>query len=462
MKRVKYRIPGFAFYDRSAIQAHLEKMAAAGWLVERPGNFLWRYRRIEPKRLHFAVTYFPNASDFDPAPTDGQRRLEEYCARDGWIPAAQWGQMQIFYHEGAQPPTPIETDAVTQVETICRAMRRNMMPAHLLMSALCLYQLGFMGRQCLSDPAAFLSSPLSLYLLPMWLLILLASLYELCFYLRWHRRARALAEGGVFLELKTRRAQSWILLAAAVFMLILAFGGSSAGRLGALLWGVLVLPIVWITRAFKEWFKKRGASRNVNRALSAALSAVLTVALLCGMTAAIIRYGLPDGRAPVGEYEKYGLTRKVYADALPLRMEDLTQAANDAWSLERKQEETVLLSQTEYRQWPLTQDPTAPELEYTVTEVKAALLYELCKSGLLRDDNEVVDGVVVLRDEYHPTDAAPWRANAAYRLYFSGGYLNRYLLCYQNRIVEISFDWEPIPEQMAMVAEKLGTEQKAG
>lgn len=86
MKEFKRRIESFAFYDHTAIEAHLEHMAQRGWLVEQPGNYLWRYRRIQPKKLHFSVTYFPNASDFDPGPTDGQRQMEEYCAKDGWIP----------------------------------------------------------------------------------------------------------------------------------------------------------------------------------------------------------------------------------------------------------------------------------------------------------------------------------------------------------------------------------------
>ena len=35
------------------------------------------------------------------------------------------------------------------------------------------------------------------------------------------------------------------------------------------------------------------------------------------------------------------------------------------------------------------------------------------------------------------------------------GARNDYLLCYDNLIVEISFDWEPTAEQMAIVGEKL-------
>lgn len=53
-------------------------------------------------------------------------------------------------------------------------------------------------------------------------------------------------------------------------------------------------------------------------------------------------------------------------------------------------------------------------------------------------------------------DPTSWKANEVYRLaYQDSGALNSYLLCYDDKITEISFDWEPTTEQMEIVAEKL-------
>ena len=89
MKDTKRRLEAFAFFDHTGIQAHLENMAAQGWMVEQPGTYLWRYRRIEPQTLRFAVTYFPAASEFDPDPTEGQQIYEDYCQAAGWHLAAR-------------------------------------------------------------------------------------------------------------------------------------------------------------------------------------------------------------------------------------------------------------------------------------------------------------------------------------------------------------------------------------
>ncbi|MBQ8799181.1 MAG: hypothetical protein IJZ55_06425 [Lachnospiraceae bacterium] len=40
------------------------------------------------------------------------------------------------------------------------------------------------------------------------------------------------------------------------------------------------------------------------------------------------------------------------------------------------------------------------------------------------------------------TDASPWSADTAYQLFLGGEPQDRYLICYDNAILEIDFDWE--------------------
>ena len=69
MKTRKRRIEYFSFYNHTGIEAHLTQMANKGWLIESISNLYWTYRRIDPKNIHFCVTYYPRASDFDPGPS---------------------------------------------------------------------------------------------------------------------------------------------------------------------------------------------------------------------------------------------------------------------------------------------------------------------------------------------------------------------------------------------------------
>lgn len=456
MKESKRQWEHFAFYDKTAIEEKLETMAAQGWMIEQPGNYLWRYRRIEPTRLHFCVTYFPNASEFDPRPTDGQQQMEDFCARDGWILAARWGQMQIFYNT-QENPLPIETDPVTQVETIQRAMKRNMLPTHFLLLALCLYQLGFTGWQFLQEPVDFLATPTDLFMVSTWLLLLVAIWLEVYWYFRWHKKAIEAAEGGVFLELKTNHTASFLLLGISAGMILFAVVFSAVTRWATLIWLVILFLIMVTARKIQSWLKQKGASRNINRAVSIGSILLLTLALLGMFTTAIIHTGMIADKKPIGTYDFNGWEMNVYADELPLYVQDLTDTACKDWSTSARTKATFLAAKTEYRQIALTLDRSVPNFEYSVMQVKVPFLYDYCKNSLINSrQDEVRDGVVLLEDHYDAIDATPWQAQEAYRVYWSGSYLNKYLLCYEDTIVEIHFDWEPTAEQMQIVAEKLG------
>ena len=56
MKNTKRILAQFTFYDRTGIQKLLEKQAQKGWLLEKMTSFVWKVRRIEPQKIHYAVT----------------------------------------------------------------------------------------------------------------------------------------------------------------------------------------------------------------------------------------------------------------------------------------------------------------------------------------------------------------------------------------------------------------------
>ena len=73
MRNHHFHIQYFNFYDLDGMGRHLEKMAARGWMLEKMTTFGWHYRRMEPKRLRFTVTYHDTFSVFDPEQSEGQQ-----------------------------------------------------------------------------------------------------------------------------------------------------------------------------------------------------------------------------------------------------------------------------------------------------------------------------------------------------------------------------------------------------
>lgn len=461
MKEIKRCFCNFSFYDQQAIQEKLEDMAGKGWMLEKTGSFMWTYKRMEPKKLRFSVTYFPNASDFDPGPTDGELTKIDYCRQDGWILVTSWGVMQIFYNENINA-VPIETEPVTQVENIRRSMRKNVLLPQSVLCVMLLWNVFLRLSYWKRDPIGELSDPMSLYVVFMYGGFALACLYEIGFYFFWSRRAKAAAQNdGVFLPIQSRPVVSWILTAFSALLVILVFS-TLKGPLGfAMLWLCAVPLIGVIGNLIKKYLKNRGASRNVNRIVSVGSVLVLTFLFLGLITASIIRGDLhfSDSKTVVGTYELYGRTREIYNDPLPLSIEELADV-NAQWSKEADHQETFLLSNTEYRQYAVPIDgndrPDERNLEYTITEVKWDFLFDFTKQAVLDSRQDEIHGDYVFTDHYEPIDASIWNADDAYQLHWSDSVMDTYLIFWKNRIVEIKFYWEPTPEQITVAAEKLG------
>ena len=459
MKEMKRCFCNFSFYDQQAIQEKLEEMVESGWMLEKTG-FMWTYKRIEPKKLRFSVTYFPNASDFDPSPTEGELTKIDFCRQDGWNLVTTWGVMQIFCNEDLDA-VPIETEPVMQIENICRSMKKNVLLPQAVLSGMLLWNVVIRLSQWLRDPVGELSDPFSIYSVLMFSILTLACLYEIGFYFCWSRKAKAAAQNdGVFLPVRSKPIASWILMAVSTLLLILSYT-ALRGPLGfVILWLCMVPFIIVIGNLLKNMLKKRGVSRNVNRIVSVCAVVLLTFLMLGLMTTAIIqgRMRFDSGKNVVDTYELYGRTREIYNDPLPLEIEELADV-NARWSKEADHQETLLLSSTEYRQYAVPADGNdnldERKLEYTVTEVKQDFLYDFIKRAVLNSRQDEIHDDFVFTDHYEPIDASVWNADDAYQLHWSESVLNTYLIFWGNHIVEIKFYWEPTPEQIAITVENL-------
>ena len=131
--------------------------------------------------------------------------------------------MQIFY--SARPDAvPTETDPLTQVENIHRAMKKAVLFPQLISLALvliiCLTQFALFRQ----DPVDFLSTGAQLYLVPLWLEMLVVSLSEIAACFSWYAKAKKSAENGVFLPVKSRKKISCLLSLLSILFLFLAIG----------------------------------------------------------------------------------------------------------------------------------------------------------------------------------------------------------------------------------------------
>lgn len=452
------------FYDRTGIRNYLENQARNGWLLDRITNFGWVYRRIEPKELHFEVTYFPKASVFDPEPSDQELSFQEFCEHTGWHLAAANGQLQIFYNE-RENPTPIETDPVLEVEIIHKATKKAYLPSIFMLMILGLMNGGLFFYRLALDPIEIFSRTVNLYSGVYWFIILLLTSVDVIHYFRWYRRAKRMAEDeGTFLKTSSLRGFQLVVLAIIVVATVgmLVSLGESKNWIIYVVSLLIMLLSVTICITFSNLLKRRKVSTKWNRLLTYGLTVVISFGIAMVMVIVIVN-GISGGWLSRESKEGYRYREDLYlanSQELPLTVEQLL--GREKLDLEKYrynwyQQSSVLMEEFCGVQNPGRDYLDEPRLEYTVWLVKCSILYDCSLNHLLEHRDSWSEDIYgnIHYDSYQAIDEAPWGAQQAYRLYRGEYAKNQYLLCYEDQIMEIQVDWELSEEQMAKIGKTL-------
>ena len=442
MGNLKYRPEPFLYYDGEGIARHLEKMAAKGWRLEKIGALCWRYGRAEPAGVHYAVTYFPEASEYNPYPTDSQEEFYDYCREAGWDLVTEWDQMQIFSTQRACP-IPIETDEAARVRVIHKAMVRRFLPANLLLLVLLVIQFGIFTRGILQNPAANLSKPSVLLITLALALVGLSVFLTLAGYLVWYLRARKAAGTGERLTDTEQGFRTLTLVVETMGLLSVVFAVLSTAGPKGIPWYALLLTgeavaFAALVAGVRAYMRQRGVERKQNRNITLAVAAVLSLLMVNVIPGAVI------GDQPAELHT-------VDPAVLPLHLENLGIP-----------EEEGLVSTWETRSSPLvafraggqggSYDSGLPWLRYEVSDVRLPIFLNLCLDGYLnRYDNEYGR---LTGGHFRPLNDPAWDAEV-WQVWDDEGPWPYYLACRGSRIVWLSTDDFLTPEQTKNALEKL-------
>lgn len=369
----------------------------------------------------------------------------DLCAHTGWTLAASSGQMQVFYNE-RENPVPIDTDPALEVEAVHQSAKKGYLVSQALLGGAAVLNIIVTLFRLYTDPIRALASPFALFLMVCWPALALVIAFDTGSYFLWRRRALAAARQGEFLATNShpllQRGLLAVVLAALVWMLSSLSGGiflviaaSMACALAALL----------LVSGAREAMRRKQVSAETNRMVTIAVCVAVSLLIAWGVPSLVLR-GAGDASP----------------DALPLTMDDLMETDYDFATDFTEQLESPLLASFGGRQSPwLPEDIAAgaPSMYYEVTVVKVPFLYDVCKNHLLvKNENRDTDFRPL--KYYTPIDPAPWGAQEAYQFMMEEDenmmLENTCLLFYPDRIVYFRPSWEPTPEQMAVVAEKLG------
>lgn len=286
-EKIKREIPNYLLFDYEAVEEHLEKMAAKGWRLVAAGTNVWKYRQAEPAKVKYAVTYAPDASVYDSEPTENQKTLADFCAREGWVKVSDWAQAQIFISE-KENPVPIETDEEIRLEVIKSAMKKNFIPSNVVLTIIMAFNLWRVASVFFYNPLTYLSSWLMLLSLTFAFAAFMMVAANLAGYFIWVRKSeRSIEEGGTCCGVKILRTLNrWCLVFIVIYLPLYVASALQEGHSDMAKYMVFYLfgfiCLLAVLDKTREFMKHKGASRSRNRTVVIAVDVVLASALVAG------------------------------------------------------------------------------------------------------------------------------------------------------------------------------------
>lgn len=448
MKDTKRELNLYQLFDYQGVERHLEAMAARGWRLERVGTYFWQYRRAEPARVSYAVTYVSDASLFNPRPTTNQERLDDLCAAAGWEKVCDWAQMQIFVSE--QPdPVPLETDDAVRIAAIHRSMKKNFLPSNYVLLALPFLWLFMAWNDFRRDMVDFFSSGTDFLLILLSIFLLILQGVNLSAYYRWRRRSLAsVAQGGGcaatggYRRFNLAAFGALAVITAAYLISLTMWQRTSA--VFYVLWLLIYGLILFAVLRTREGLKRLGTPKRLNIALTFAVDVVLAVGAISLIIFGSLRFGWFSGEGDTYLYQNQEW--QVNPPDIPLTAEDLTGIRYDhirRWDLGSGSFLMSRYTWSESARQDEVNGDARYHLSYTVTRTGMDWLYDLVLRETMANDDPDFWTIT-----WQEADPAPWGADTVWRRYLDGSPTDTWLLCWPEQIVELELDGEPSIAQM--------------
>ena len=450
MSREKKRqVIWYQIDDTEAIARHLEKMAAKGWLLEEVDNWYYTYRRAEPVQVKYTATFFPDASIYDPRPTEGQETYADYCQAAGWELAAVYGPIQYF--RSTRPdPAPIETDESVRLTAVRRTMRKTFVFSYALLLFVGLIQLPVLLQRFHWEPLDFFSNSALLGVsLLMAALVLFGVIFLLDYFIWVLRSKHSVARGGNCCKPHTRF-RFWFnmaLLAVCAAALLGCFVGFEGLRTVLVIYLVIYGGIMLLGRWVLRRLKRSGASRGGIKGLFILFAIVAGLVVGFGTPflftrladAGLIHVGREPAETYVSSKGSYRATRDIYHDELPVTLEDLgyTVTEDDHCSYKAEINRSPLAVHGEYIQEAMNWESKIPQLYYQTYEARWPWLLEKCWRELIKTEKD---------DPWPMQEVTParWGAVETYRQKD----LTTYCLLYPDRIITFNLGRSATAQQV--------------
>jgi hypothetical protein len=262
---INTKITLFIFFPHEceAVEEYLEGMAARGWMLKSISGNIFRFKKIEPRRLKYSVDVLHKISEFDHKDTNVALEYRDYCIAAGWKYVCQRGKIQVFYSEEGADTVPIHTEGNEKFKSILKASITSVIAQLIFMFSI-MFNIYI---QLFEDIEAALSNSYTLVFIAVMVIFAIVTSMELIDFFFWLvKNIRYLKQNknirySNFKRIRIKNLVKGLAALLLIFSLALE-GGKTVGQ-GVSLVGLMFIPII-ISIALAIVINKKHYSRTTN------------------------------------------------------------------------------------------------------------------------------------------------------------------------------------------------------
>ncbi len=137
--KTKWSSWGFFSLDYKAMEEYLEEMAEKGWMLEKVGSYLAKFRAVDPRRLKFYVDVFKDNGPLTPEKNEKSEEYRRLCQESGWIFITSRDYLQFFYADENSNPVPIQTDEALEQKIVEHTLWKGELSGVIIFSILAVW-----------------------------------------------------------------------------------------------------------------------------------------------------------------------------------------------------------------------------------------------------------------------------------------------------------------------------------
>jgi len=287
-KNIKKTLFIYLPYECTAVEEYLEKKAEEGWLLESIKLYIFKFKKIEPKKIKYSVDILQDVSVFDYKENNEALEYKEYCETARWNYVCQTGNIQVYYTEDCNGSIPIHTNMREKFKSV---LKSSLLPVGFIF--LWLLQLLYQQYNLFVNGNgidSLLSSNLGLVLIIINIILTFAVSTQIISFIHWVIKARIELKQNRFMpynnykKLKVKNNLMKVYFAVVIFIIILLPITAKEGDRGfyAVLVVIMFIPIILLWAAIK-FIKYKKYSKKINISIivgSILLSLLLSIILV--------------------------------------------------------------------------------------------------------------------------------------------------------------------------------------